>query len=138
MHDFEIVLMTPYRVSARRYFDGKLCPDCYGDGETDTSGEMVECSRCSGEGSLDERWELIGDPDPGLLTSDELLAMDISARLSNVLLGLIGNGPTSDYDAGEAVANIHAIQHTIMSQAAARSYPKLFRQLGGVIQKDDI
>jgi hypothetical protein len=65
-----------------------------------------------------------------LLTDDELQAMDISAELANLVGRIVGDGRTRQADLREAVHHIHALQHSIMAQAAARAYPKKFRLLG--------
>ena len=65
------------------------------------------------------------------LTCSELSALDITAELvAKMTRDVIGNGPTRAADVGEFVRHIHAIQHMIMAQAAARAYPAEFRLLG--------
>lgn len=69
-----------------------------------------------------------------LLTEDELEAMDLSGKLANKLGKIIrqnGTKEQQDYDWQEAAMRIHALQHTIMAQAASRAYPERFRLLGG-------
>lgn len=70
-----------------------------------------------------------------LLTDDEHTAMRLSADLANVVRRIIGSGSPAEHDWNEAAQRIHAIQHTIMAQAAARAYPALYRPLGGVIKE---
>jgi hypothetical protein len=71
--------------------------------------------------------------DAGLLTADELRALDLTGELAVVLARIPVYGPTRDGDLRELVAHVHGLQHTIMAQAAARAYPKRFRLLGGVV-----
>jgi hypothetical protein len=72
--------------------------------------------------------------DPGMLTPNELAAMQMTAELANLVMGLvIADGPTRQQDCAEFAQRVHAIQHTIMAQAAARAYPSEFRLLGGVV-----
>jgi len=64
------------------------------------------------------------------LTQDELVAMHFTAELANAFGRIVGDGQTRMDDLSEAVHHIHALQHMIMSQAAARAYPSRFRLLG--------
>ena len=67
------------------------------------------------------------------LTDAEHRAMDLTADLMNLLAAeVIGDGPTRAQDLNEAGLRIHAIQHMIMSQAAARAHPDRYRLLGGI------
>lgn len=68
-----------------------------------------------------------------LLTPDEHLALTQAAELVDTLSRVIGNGLTRTDDIYELMFPIHAIQHAVMSQAAARAYPGLYRLLGEVI-----
>lgn len=66
-----------------------------------------------------------------LLTDAEQRAMDLTADLMKLLSSkIISSGPTRSQDLNEAALRIHAIQHMIMSQAAARAYPDTYRLLG--------
>lgn len=68
----------------------------------------------------------------GLLSEDELEAMELSAKLAKKVRRIIGDGSDqAQYDWVEAAHRIHSIQHSIMAQAASRAYPERFRQLGG-------
>ena len=69
-----------------------------------------------------------------MLTGAEQRAMDLTAVLMNLLSAeIIGDGPTRSQDLNEAALRIHAVQHMIMSQAAARAHPDLYRLLGGMV-----
>lgn len=68
-----------------------------------------------------------------LLTEDEHEAMRLSGELANTVGRIIGKGPQAEYDWNEAAQRIHAIQHMILAQAAARAYPDRYRLLGRVI-----
>ena len=65
-----------------------------------------------------------------LLTPTELLAIERAAQLWNQLTAIVGDGPTRARDLAELAAHIHAIQATVMAQAAARAYPEALRLLG--------
>lgn len=74
-------------------------------------------------------------PDLELLTEAELKAMDLTAELWNLLVSdVVADGRTQKQDLHELVHHLHAIQHTVLSQAAARAYPERYRPLGGVIE----
>ena len=65
-------------------------------------------------------------PSP-LLTDDEHRLMDLTAELARGLFVLCGDAAD---DRAEVAHEIHAIQHRIMSQAAARAYPDRYRLMG--------
>lgn len=65
-----------------------------------------------------------------LLTDDEHRAVELAGELYGVLCAVVGNGPARDQDLRELVAPIHAIQHAVLKQAAARAYPDRYRLLG--------
>lgn len=71
------------------------------------------------------------------LTETELAAMDTTATLAGQLTELVGSGPTRSQDLGEVIHHLHAIQHFIMAQAAARAYPHRFRLAGETIRQRD-
>lgn len=70
-------------------------------------------------------------PGPGPLTEAEQIALGLTGELRRQMILIIGPGPARLGDTAELAAHVHAIQHMIMSQAAARAYPLLYRQLGG-------
>lgn len=72
--------------------------------------------------------------DPATLTDDERHAIDLTAQLANTIGRIVSDGPTRNADLAELVHHIHAIQHTVMAQAAARAYPSTFRLLGETIR----
>lgn len=65
------------------------------------------------------------------LTEDEKEALALTAHLAEVCHRIVGVGPIATQDWNELAMRIHAVQHTIMAQAAARVYPDEFRLLGG-------
>lgn len=68
------------------------------------------------------------------LTDHEHRALDLTAELTNLVTGRIIGGTSVTQprigDVGEFVGHIHAIQHMILAQAAARAYPERYRLLG--------
>lgn len=66
-----------------------------------------------------------------LLTEAEHHAMYLTADLARTMGAIIGDGgaPAAS-DFREVVVHIHALQHMIMAQAAARAYPDRYRLLG--------
>lgn len=74
-------------------------------------------------------------PQPYLLTDDEHRAIRQAGTLWNTLCRTVQDGPSRDGDLAELRIHVHAIQHAIMAQAAARAYPSLYRPLGGTLQE---
>lgn len=69
-----------------------------------------------------------------LMTPAEHRAMDLTVELVNLIChDIIGHGPTRTGDINELVGDIHAVQRTILKQAAARAYPDRYRLLGGEV-----
>lgn len=68
---------------------------------------------------------------PAVMTETEHRAMDLTAELWNALCVIAGTGPARPGDLAELCAHIHAIQHAILAQAAARAYPDRYRLMGG-------
>lgn len=66
-----------------------------------------------------------------LLTHDEKYVIKQTAQLWNDIVAVIPEGPAKQGDLREIVFHIHGIQRAIMSNAAARAYPELYRPLGG-------
>jgi hypothetical protein len=73
---------------------------------------------------------------PDLLTDDERKAIADTAQLWNLLGTIVGHGPTRVEDLNDLCTHIHAIQRTVMKQAAARAYPDRYRLLGGTVGDD--
>lgn len=66
-----------------------------------------------------------------LLTEAEHRAMDLTVELVNLICrDIVGHGRTRTGDINELVGDIHAVQRTILKQAAARAYPERYRLLG--------
>lgn len=65
------------------------------------------------------------------LTPDEHQWLLDSARLWTDLCQIVPDGPTMEADLAEAASHMHALQHAVLANAAARSYPHLYRTLGG-------
>lgn len=66
----------------------------------------------------------------GPLTPLEQEAIGLTADLHSLMLRIIGAGPARAGDVAEAVTLIHGLQHMVLAQAAARSYPQYYRLLG--------
>ena len=65
------------------------------------------------------------------LSRAEHKAMDLTAQLWNLMVAdVIGDGAPAEQDRREFAAQIHAVQHAILRQAAARAHPDLYRLLG--------
>lgn len=75
-------------------------------------------------------------PDTGPLSADEKAALDLTAELTYVLGRVVGHDRTRHGDLAELLAHVHAIQHALMSQAAARAYPDRFRLLGESLHRE--
>jgi DNA-binding GntR family transcriptional regulator len=76
-------------------------------------------------------------PPAGLLTPDEHEAVRQAGLLYTMIAGrIIADGPTRDHDLAEIRAAIHLIQRAVLAQAAARAFPREFRQLGTVIAQE--
>jgi hypothetical protein len=69
------------------------------------------------------------------LTDDEHQAVALTAELWNLLCTIVDDGPSRDGDLAELCHHIHAIQRTVLAQAAARAYPGRYRLLGSVIER---
>ena len=65
-----------------------------------------------------------------LLTDAEHAAMDAIADAWRAVCGITGAGPTRRDDLGEMCLHIHALQHYVLAQAAARAYPGKYRLAG--------
>lgn len=77
-------------------------------------------------------WAERSDPPTELLTEADHRALSLTVELWNVLCrDVVGAGRSRAGDLGELCGHIHAIQHAVLSQAAARAYPDLYRLLGG-------
>lgn len=70
------------------------------------------------------------------LTRAELRVIDDISAVWLQLGQIIGNGPTRGADLVEAGIHIHALQATVMSQAAARAHPDRLRLLGEAMREE--
>jgi len=65
------------------------------------------------------------------------LERDVVRRLGEIVADLSiivgGNRRTRDHDINELIVHVHALQHAVMAQAAARAHPREFRLLGEMI-----
>lgn len=71
------------------------------------------------------------------LTADEHEAVYLLGQAAGVIRRIIGDGPTAAHDWVEAAGRIHDLQHMVMSQAAARAYPDMYRLLGRSLRGAD-
>lgn len=66
-----------------------------------------------------------------LLTAAEHRAVEEAGKLYTFIARHIcGEGPTRSHDLAELAQHVHAIQHLVMAQAAARAYPDTYRLMG--------
>ena len=73
-----------------------------------------------------------------LLTEAERRAVALTADLYNLIVReVIGDGPSRGGDQRELALHIHNLQNMILSQAAARAYPGMYRPLGGTLRRSD-
>jgi hypothetical protein len=104
------------------------------------AAELIDCLFDGGSATVDADDHLVLAPaealaamvgTPGLLSEDELLAMEQLGTVAGTIRRIIGTGSQAGYDWGEAADKIHQLQAMVMAQAAARAYPDQFRPLGG-------
>lgn len=69
-----------------------------------------------------------------ILTDAERAAIQKAGELWGDLCAIVAPGSTRTADLDELIIHIHAIQHAVMAQAAARAYPDELRLLGSTIQ----
>lgn len=69
------------------------------------------------------------------LTEREKTISTIMGEVWGDICAVVGDGPTRDADLAELIVHVHAIQRSMMSQAAARMYPSEFRLLGETIRE---
>lgn len=72
-----------------------------------------------------------------LLTNEERKAVELIGQVACLLSDIIGTGPTSQQDADEIIIHIHAIQRSILAQAAGRAYPDDYRLLGETVVRKE-
>lgn len=97
------------------------------DGETPINAGIVLSGSIRGPGFF------MGD----LLTEQEREVISMAGRLWDALCGVIDRGPTRAADCAELIPHVHAIQHAVMAQAAARFYPEEYRPLGGSLREPE-
>ena len=77
----------------------------------------------------------------GGLTEAEHRAVQLLAEFWDVYLQEIIAAPLymdRDYDIAETAAQVHALQHRILAQSAARAYPNLYRLQGNIPVPGDV
>jgi hypothetical protein len=65
-----------------------------------------------------------------LLTQEEHDVVQLAGELWGEICRAIPDGPTREADLRELIIHVHAIQHAVMANAAARAYPETYRSLG--------
>lgn len=66
------------------------------------------------------------------LTETEHTVLELLAEAWNLLVSeVVADGPSRDGDLAEIAADVHRLQARVMSQAAGRAHPDLYRMLGG-------
>lgn len=68
-----------------------------------------------------------------LLTSAERKFVEDCGSLWNDLCQIVEDGPTRDADLRELIVHVHALQHAVMANAAARAHAGQFRLLGSTL-----
>jgi hypothetical protein len=63
-------------------------------------------------------------------------AVRLAGQLYAECEAIIEDGETREADLTELRIHIHAIQHAIMAQSAARTFPRLYRLLGQTVEED--
>lgn len=66
-----------------------------------------------------------------MLTVLEQQVVNDAGELWNKLCRVVGYGPAREGDLAELIVHVHAIQHAVMANAAARAHPEQYRLLGG-------
>jgi hypothetical protein len=74
------------------------------------------------------------EPENPLLTPAEHAVIDRLGQTWGDICALVEDGPTREADLRELVVHIHALQHAVMAQAAARAYPTSYRRLGSSLR----
>jgi hypothetical protein len=69
-----------------------------------------------------------------LLTNEEHELIAKLGSLAADFSRVVDDDITRDADMREIVFHIHALQHMVMAQVAARAYPDLYRRLGSRIE----
>lgn len=70
------------------------------------------------------------------LTQAEHEVLELLSQASNKFCAeVVGSDWTRSFDINEWVTHVHALQHTVMAQAAARAYPLLYRLQGEVLDE---
>lgn len=71
-----------------------------------------------------------------LLTPAEHRALEMAGQLFSLIADkVIRSERTGPGDERELLHHIHAIQHMVMAQAAARAYPDRYRLLGDLVPR---
>lgn len=74
-----------------------------------------------------------GPDESQFMTDDEHAAVQQVACAWAAICKIVGDEPTRSADLSEVVFHVHALQHFVMAQAAARCYPALYRLAGGTV-----
>lgn len=70
-----------------------------------------------------------------LLTPSEHQLVELLAHVANLFSDIVGDDRSRNGDIAEAVDKIHALQNMVLSQAAARAYPAMYRLLGETVDE---
>lgn len=74
----------------------------------------------------------------GLTDAEHAIAAKVE-DLAQDLMELVGEGPTAGEDWAEILPHLHALQQTVLAQAAGRTHPGRYRMIGHteVVGEDD-
>lgn len=65
-----------------------------------------------------------------LLTREERCILQDLGDIASRMAEIVGQGPSRGGDIAEVVSVVHVLQNMILSQAACRAYPGVYRLLG--------
>jgi len=71
-----------------------------------------------------------------MLTEQEHMLMGKLAEIMIEFEKMAGDTHNRPHDLHEVALHIHALQHTVLAQSAARAYPALYRLLGEAFSYD--
>jgi hypothetical protein len=74
---------------------------------------------------------------PDLLTPQEHELLAVLGGVWTELCSMTDHGPSRSRDLEEMAHHLHVLQRYVLSQAAARAHPELYRRLGATLSTGD-